>query len=362
MSALLGSQFWDKLSQISNTVGMNPGDLLAVMYYESGLDPSAHNKNGNASGLIQFMPRTLKDMGYKGDHEDFRKLDALKQLNYIQEYIDSKAKFNGGGFKSAAQYYVANLWPVALKLPGVQQESPNTVIIDGNPLVARYPGVSLRQEKEAYAANAGLDLNKDGKISYGDLQSVMANVKKSAGYRQALSSLSAGQDFIAGKNNPTPAKPKNDNSFYQNLDGMLDQFLSAVAMAETNHLVIQVKSSDVINSLEFARILCIALDEEINATTNVYTNNQDVEVRCAITGPAELSLKATAQFSEALASSFKLATRKLGGIDIETKVFPQLSKSAEETKQNYYQKLDMKVALASYRQFQLKFIKGNGKW
>src|SRR5579885_3389118 len=104
MPAVLGSKFWDKLSQISSSVNMNPEDLLAVMYYESGLDPAAHNKNGNASGLIQFMPDTLKGMGFQGDHQDFRALDANKQLDWVADYVSSKAKFNGGGFKSAAQY------------------------------------------------------------------------------------------------------------------------------------------------------------------------------------------------------------------------------------------------------------------
>ena len=113
MATILDQNFWEKLTKISESVGLKPEDLLAVMSFESGLSPAAHNRNGDASGLIQFMPDTLKGLGYKGDHNSFRQLDATDQLDYVDKYVHNQAAFSGGSFKSAAQYYVANLWPVA---------------------------------------------------------------------------------------------------------------------------------------------------------------------------------------------------------------------------------------------------------
>lgn len=361
MSEILGPKFWDKLSQISTSVGMNPEDLLAVMYYESGLNPAAHNKNGNASGLIQFMPDTLHGLGFKGSHEDFRKIDAVKQLDYVSQYVNSKAKFNGSGFKSAAQYYVANLWPVALKLPEVQAEDPRAVIIDSNPTRARFPGVSIKQERQAYEANTGLDVDKDGKITYRDLQSVMNGVKKSSGYRQAVASLSSGQEFAVGdKNKSKPSTLEIDPSnvsFLTNLNGMLDKFLSAIATSKKeiykqlpkNNIIIKIESGNLIDSLEFSRVLTIALDEELQAEATTFTDKNNVEVLCSIHGPSKICVKAVSQFCNVLAKEFKMSTKKIGGISIDTFISTNENPS--------YQELDIKLALSAYRQFHLKFIK-----
>src|ERR1700688_1273854 len=107
--------FYQKLLEVSNDVQMKPEDLLNVMAVESGIDPTAHNMGGNASGLLQFMPSTLKNLGFQGTHGDFRQLSAVDQLDYVKKLILGNMRYNGGPFRSAAQYYVANFLPVALK-------------------------------------------------------------------------------------------------------------------------------------------------------------------------------------------------------------------------------------------------------
>lgn len=361
MVAVLDSKFWDKLSQISSSVGMNPEDLMAVMYYESGLDPTAHNKNGNASGLIQFMPDTLNGMGFTGSHKDFRQLDATKQLDYVRKYVTDKAKFNGGGFKSATQYYVANLWPIALKLPGVQREDPNTIIIEANPTYKKYPQVSIKQEHDAYEDNAGLDVNKDGKITYGDLQAVMAGVKKSSGYRQAVQALHSGNNFVAG--NAAEPKQTAKPNFLDNINNLLDKLMSAVAKESSdeltkraqykklplNNFVIQVQANELIDSLEFARVLCTALDEECQAKTSIFTDRKNVQVLCGINGPAQTCKNAVTELCRAMEDAFKTATMTVGTISIKTSILANDKPS--------YQELDIKLAQSAYRQFHLKFIR-----
>lgn len=50
------------LASVAASLKMNPAWLYNVIALESGWDPAAYNKSG-AIGLIQFMPKTLKDYG-----------------------------------------------------------------------------------------------------------------------------------------------------------------------------------------------------------------------------------------------------------------------------------------------------------
>src|SRR6266404_53319 len=96
--------FYTKLNNISEQLGMNPRDLLAVMFFESGVDPSRKNPHGGATGLIQFMPKTLEGLGVK-DVAGFADKSAEEQLDYVKRYIDGKRGIMGGKpFKSATQY------------------------------------------------------------------------------------------------------------------------------------------------------------------------------------------------------------------------------------------------------------------
>jgi soluble lytic murein transglycosylase-like protein len=76
----LGPNFYSKFNAMCKRLSIDPAHLLNVMTLESGLNPAAHNKNGNAVGLIQFMPNTLKSLGYHGTYEDFKKLQGEDQL------------------------------------------------------------------------------------------------------------------------------------------------------------------------------------------------------------------------------------------------------------------------------------------
>ena len=90
--ANLGSNFYNKLLKITSELQMKPEDLLCIMVSESGINPSALNPNGKAAGLIQFMPSTLKGLGYKGDYKDFLKLNGESQLYWVKALIQGNIK------------------------------------------------------------------------------------------------------------------------------------------------------------------------------------------------------------------------------------------------------------------------------
>jgi len=143
--------------------------------------------------------------------------------------------------------------------------------------------------------------------------------------------------------------------------GLLDSLLNAVRASEkthkklykaflpTNNFVIQVFASDKINAIEFGRILCSALDEELLANTYIHTDHNNVEIQCDICGSQQLCYDTVSQLAKAVAGAFKKATVKIGGIDIDTNVVIN--------KKSSYPEITLKSALGNHRKFLLKFAK-----
>jgi hypothetical protein len=216
----LGPNFYIKLAQMSNSLGLKPEDVLAIMQLESGLNPQVPSK---AVGLTQFLPSSLRGVGFRGSPDDFRQLSGEEQLPYIERYFRTQLSLNGGPFKSAAQMYVANLWPLALSYPDVKANNPNAIIISSHPEPNPHRTVSIDFEIKAYYANRGLDLDQDGKITLGDLEKFLNKVKTYANYKQKLSEF-----YAATKSQPTTISPGNED-FLSKLEKFLDQLLSSLA-------------------------------------------------------------------------------------------------------------------------------------
>lgn len=95
-------------------IGCNPLHLLAVMVSEAnGADPSAHNPHGDASGLIQFMPATLRQLNWKQGDQAFRCLSASQQLPYVEGYYRPWAAA-AGKWDSPGRLYQATFLPGTL--------------------------------------------------------------------------------------------------------------------------------------------------------------------------------------------------------------------------------------------------------
>lgn len=231
--ANLGPNFYPKLVKISNELGMKPEDLLAVMISESGLNPSAYEQKFKGSGLIGFMPDTLKGLGYKGTWEDFKETSGEEQLDYVKKVVQSNMKLNGGPFTSAAQYYTSNLWPVALKLPGVRQGNPSTPILESNPETVNVSGkdyskkyydvgykILASSESAAYKANPLFDRDKKGSITYGDMMKQVEINKRNPLYQKALVAMKESSGYSPGQEAPTMVAEKDDKA-----DSLFRRFL-----------------------------------------------------------------------------------------------------------------------------------------
>jgi hypothetical protein len=155
----------------------------------------------------------------------------------------------------------------------------------------------------------------------------------------------------------TPAKTTQPSA---GLDSILNKYLQQVSASErhskklynkllpTNHMVIRLSSDDYTNTVEFARILCAALDEELLATAFTHTDGNEVEVECSIAGPAEECTATVKQLTAAISETFQLATAKAGGIVVKADCITN--------KKSSYQQMDLKSASTQYRKFLLKFI------
>lgn len=131
--------------------GWDPEHMLRVMMSESGINPAAHNPNGDASGLIQFMPQTLINLGWRDGHAAFRKLTAEEQVPYVEAYYSPYPDLD-----SPARFYLATFLPALLTHTG-SREMTFVLCAANGPL------------GWAYAANKVFDRDHKGYITLGDL-------------------------------------------------------------------------------------------------------------------------------------------------------------------------------------------------
>jgi hypothetical protein len=135
------TEFANEVHRLSDKYDVNPNALLAVMDFESGIDPTKENMAGSgATGLIQFMPKTAASLGTTT--EQLAGMTRAQQMVYVEKYLDQFPAIQGGNIEDI---YMAVLWPKAIGKDA------------GYPL--------FRQGTIAYKQNAGLDTNKDGTVT-----------------------------------------------------------------------------------------------------------------------------------------------------------------------------------------------------
>lgn len=109
--AVVTGPFKAKLLEISSDLDLDPNHLMAAIAFETGetFSPTIKNAAGSgATGLIQFMPRTARNLGTTTD--ELARMTAVEQLDYVQKYF---APFKGK-CKTLSDVYMAILWPAAV--------------------------------------------------------------------------------------------------------------------------------------------------------------------------------------------------------------------------------------------------------
>ena len=134
-------EFRAKMIAICGDLGCNPDHLMAAMAFETGetFRPDIKNKISGATGLIQFMPATARQLGTTTDA--LAAMSAVEQLDYVARYFRSQR----GRLKSVEDVYMAILWPAAVG-------KPNDFILFASP-------------SQAYIQNKGLDYDHDNRVT-----------------------------------------------------------------------------------------------------------------------------------------------------------------------------------------------------
>lgn len=146
--ARVDQPFRVKVREISQRLNINPNWLMAVMGFETGytFSPAARNPGSTATGLIQFLEASARRVGTST--AQLARMTAVTQLDYVEKYFEPYA----ARIKNLGDCYLAVLWPAAIGRP------------DSYIMWERDSGEYMAE----YAANSGLDVNRDGKITRGE--------------------------------------------------------------------------------------------------------------------------------------------------------------------------------------------------
>ena len=106
-------EFKRKLLDICDRLGVEPNYLMAAMAFESAgtFSSAVKNKHSGATGLIQFMPSTAKEL--KTTTNALANLSAVDQLEYVEKYFRRFAH----RLHTLEDVYMAILYPVAVGKP-----------------------------------------------------------------------------------------------------------------------------------------------------------------------------------------------------------------------------------------------------
>lgn len=140
--AKVTAAFKRKTIAIARRLEMDPSHLMAIMAFETGrtFDPAITNHAGSgATGLIQFMPATAKDLGTTTSR--LALMNGIEQLDYVERYLRPYE----GRIGDLASAYMAVLYPRAVDRPGDH--------------------VLFRKGSKAYKLNRGLDVNGNGHVT-----------------------------------------------------------------------------------------------------------------------------------------------------------------------------------------------------
>ncbi|WPH68759.1 hypothetical protein [Stenotrophomonas phage BUCTxx100] len=122
--------------------------VMAIMCFESGgtFRPDIQNGAGaNYWGLIQFGTAAATDLGTTLDK--LKKMTQMEQLEYVFKYF--KMRMRSYKLKSLEDFYMSVFYPAAIG------KSPDTMIFANGSV--------------GYRQNIGLDVDKDGKITVGEI-------------------------------------------------------------------------------------------------------------------------------------------------------------------------------------------------
>lgn len=146
-------QFLGEVNRVSKVFNIDANDLLGLMQSESQINAQARNGGTGATGLIQFMPSTARQLGTSTD--ELSRMSRGQQMRFVEAYFHQVRLPRGA---NAGQLYGA------VFLPGRVNQNPLT-----------------RSGEKYYGPNAGLDVDRNGDISQQDLIAKVSKKRQEIG-------------------------------------------------------------------------------------------------------------------------------------------------------------------------------------
>lgn len=150
-------EFIAEVEAMAQRLGAQPEHLLAVMSFETGgsFDPGQRNMAGSgATGLIQFMPDTARGLG--SSTAALAQMTPVQQLAFVERYF---AQYPGQ-LGTLEGVYTSVLSGRATPDPADTLRTP--------------AGRDFVQGNVEYTQNAGLDFDRDGRITAGEATQAVA--------------------------------------------------------------------------------------------------------------------------------------------------------------------------------------------
>lgn len=145
----------NEIVRVAGVVGAHPYDLANLINHESArtFSPSVRNPRSNATGLIQFMPKTAPDYGVTVDQ--LAAMGKVEQMKYVERYLKNRAR-RYGPLDSPQKLFMSVFYPVAVKWP-LDKEFPRKVQIanPGTFVVRDYVSHAIRGAKLPSSSNPG---------------------------------------------------------------------------------------------------------------------------------------------------------------------------------------------------------------
>lgn len=145
------AEFISLVLSVSQYLRIDPNWLMMVMYFESRLNPQAVNSVSGATGLIQFMPSTARNLGTTTDA--LKQMSNVEQMQYVKKYFEPYR----GKMHNFTDVYFAVFYPVAMN-------KPRSYVLGSQNLKA-----SVIADQ-----NAGFDLDKDRQITRGEVEDYLS--------------------------------------------------------------------------------------------------------------------------------------------------------------------------------------------
>lgn len=146
--AKVDEAFRQRVREIAYGLGIAPDMIMHCIAFETGrtFSPRVRNAAGSgAVGLIQFMPTTAKVLGTTS--AELARMSAEEQLSYVYRYLWPMAS----RVRTLDDLYMCILWPAAVG--------------KGGQYVLFHRGSDIRGGGVTYRQNAGLDKDRDGKVT-----------------------------------------------------------------------------------------------------------------------------------------------------------------------------------------------------